>query len=72
LDALSRIEAAETAYLAAGGGALDVRGTVLAMVAYLAREHGDWLLGPAQEWVDRHRVEAPAHADIFDPPESIA
>ncbi|SHJ70112.1 hypothetical protein SAMN02745194_03162 [Roseomonas rosea] len=72
LDQLQSVDKAEAAYLAAGGPALDARATVLAIVAHLAREHGDWLFGPAQEWVERHGTREPTHGDLFDPPESIA
>ena len=72
LDRLRCIEEAEAAYLEAGGAPHDARAAVLAMVAHLAREHGEWLFGPAQEWVDRHGTQEPVRGDLFEPPESVA
>ena len=72
LDRLRCIEEAEAAFLAAGGPPAGAREAVLGMVAQLAREHGDWLFGLAQEWVDRHGSQEPVHGDLFEPPESVA
>ena len=72
LDRLRCIEEAEAAFLAMGGSPAGAREAVLGMVAHLAREHWDWLFGPAQEWVDRHGAQEPARADLFEPPESLA
>jgi len=57
LDPLACLDRGEAAYIAAGGLTLDARDArdmVVAIIASLSAERGDWLWGPAQEWVDRH------------------
>jgi len=55
---------AMVAYIAAGGSEAAARETVLAMLASLSVEHGDWLWGPAQEWLERH-PSAAEDADLL-------
>jgi len=54
LEPLACLDRAEAAYIAAGGLATDARDTVVAMITSLSAERGDWLWGPAQEWLDQH------------------
>ena len=67
-DQLTCLARAEEAYLAAGGAAEDASATVLAMLRYLGWAHGEWLFGPAQDWMDRHRAEVPASPGPFEQP----
>jgi len=50
------LDQAEAAYVAAGAPATDAWTLVLGILASLSTEHGDWLWGPAQEWVDQHAI----------------
>lgn len=67
---LSCIETAEAARVVAGGEAEHPATTTRAMINHLSREHGDWLFGPAQEWLDRQRTPE-LDGEIFDPPEHL-
>ncbi|MBP0492897.1 hypothetical protein [Roseomonas indoligenes] len=71
-DPLPCVEAAEAAFLAAGGRAEDPRQSVLAIVAHLVRDHGDWMCGPREAWLSRNRRPEPdPWPSIFDPPETV-
>ncbi|MFC7738707.1 hypothetical protein ACFQX4_23530 [Roseomonas sp. GCM10028921] len=63
------LERAVAAYVAAGGQQAEAVEIVLGMIASLSAEHGDWLWGPAQAWIERHRIEEPdpRDADLFEP-----
>ena len=54
LAPLACLDRGEAAYIATGGLATDARDMVVAIIVSLSAERGDWLWGPAQEWVDRH------------------
>ncbi|MFC0389499.1 hypothetical protein [Muricoccus vinaceus] len=60
LEPLACLDRAEAVYIAAGGVAMGARDVVVAIIASLSAERGDWLWGPAQEWLERY---SPAHAE---------
>lgn len=53
MEPLACLNRAEVAYITACGPAPDARDMVVAMIASLSAERGDWLWGPAQEWADQ-------------------
>ncbi len=67
---LGAVGAADAARVAAGGEPEHPTRTTTAMINHLSCEHGDWLFGPAQAWLDRHSA-LPLEAEIFDPPEQL-
>lgn len=67
---LSCIEAAEAARVVAGGEPEYPATTTRAMINHLSREHGEWLFGPAQDWLERRIAPSP-EVEIFDPPEQL-